>query len=328
MLVILAPSADIARSTLATLEVDLTVEAEYGSYVAEGRMYTAAHHQPVGSPWAGRHLIVGGRPSPCNAADIPLLGEDNIALVSHIDLDTVGGCLRAIHAFADLFPVRDLDVAALVNGPVSLAVGTALNQRDRIRFWDLAEFADVRGLHRLSEAGATPRTLRQLYAFIAWQERNVPHFPRDKVSNVTDLVWAAGMTLRAIFNDDKTLLAAGDEYLAATDALNERTFQRREGEIIVRVKDSSRDFCNHLYTTPDGVSCLAVASYSRESGSVTISCLDSIPGVSCREIVQGLWGPEAGGHQGIAGSPRDKNVGEAGLEAAVQALREALSQRG
>ena len=49
-----APSATLA----ATLNPTLTVEAEYGSVVAEGSRYTAAHHQadPVAKP--------GGAPSP------------------------------------------------------------------------------------------------------------------------------------------------------------------------------------------------------------------------------------------------------------------------
>lgn len=322
MSVLLAPTAPIARISIANLEVDLTVEAEYGSYVAEGRLYTAAHHQPVGSPWAGRHLVEGGRPSPCNTEDIPLLGEDNIALVSHIDLDTIGGCLRAIHSFADIFPVRDLDAAALANGPVSLAVSTALSQRDRIQFWNLAEFADVRGLHRLSEAGATPRTLRKLYAFLAWSEANVPRFPQDRLSDVTAIIWSAGEALRGILNDDAELLAAGDAWHEAMATLNKASFLRRDGDVIVRVSDA---FCNHLYIDPAGSRARAVVRYNPTSGSVSISIADPEPGVSCCVIAQTLWGLEAGGHEGIAGSPRGRNVGEEGLEAAIQALREALS---
>jgi hypothetical protein len=75
------------------------VEAEYGSVVIEGTVYTAAHHQPSG-PYVGDHVVPGGRPAPCNDTAIPPVAWDveggPVALVSHLDLDTVGGLLRAV----------------------------------------------------------------------------------------------------------------------------------------------------------------------------------------------------------------------------------------
>ena len=94
MHVLHAPTADLARSIVLPV---LTVEAEYGSYVCEGRFYTAAHHQGEG-PYAGRHLPGHegtGRPAPCNDDGITMIGEEDVVVVSHIDLDTLGGCLRA-----------------------------------------------------------------------------------------------------------------------------------------------------------------------------------------------------------------------------------------
>lgn len=307
--VLLAPSADLAREVLATNTVYLTVEAEYGAFVAEGALHTAAHHQPAGSPYAGRHVVEGGRPSPCNSPEIPFLTEGDadsgVILVSHVDLDTFGGVLRSRPEFQDLFPgrVRDGD--------------------DLRAFWDLAEYVDVRGPHKLGGSGAGERTLRQLYAFWAWSRANSPRFPRDQVSDLTGLVTAAGEALRRILAGDAELLAAGDAYRAAEDDLNRRTFVRREGDVVVRTSD--KEFCNHLYVDPSGVPAKAVAALGREGGSVTISLADPVPGVSCRAIVQGLWGPEAGGHDGIAGSPREKDMGEAGLQQAVSALVAALA---
>jgi len=46
---------------LRTAAPHLTVEAEYGATVVEGTLYTAAHHQPAGSPFAGDHVVAGGR---------------------------------------------------------------------------------------------------------------------------------------------------------------------------------------------------------------------------------------------------------------------------
>ena len=47
------------------------------------------------------------------------------------------------------------------------------------------------------------------------------------------------------------------------------------------------------------------------------------PSKSARAIVQGLWGPEAGGRDGIAGSPRGVVMGTKGLLDAVMKAEEA-----
>jgi hypothetical protein len=291
--VILAPSADLAHRVLETEDVVLTVEAEYGAFVAEGRLYTAAHHQPAGTKYAGTH-VGGTRSSPCNDTNIPVLdGGDGAVLVSHVDLDTFGGCLRALGGFEGLFVYKG--------------------------FWTLAEFVDVRGPHKLGRSGASERDLRALYAFWAWSKAS-PRLPRDQVTDVTDLVRSAGAALVKILAGDTEMLAAGDAMRAAETDLNRRTFVRRDGPIIVRIAEVGRDFCNHLYADPSGAPASAVACYNRENGSVTISLADLVPGVSCRAIVQSLWGPEAGGHDGIAGSPRGQDMTEAGLRAVVDEL--------
>lgn len=298
--ILLAPSADLARQTLAAAPVALTVEAEYGAFVAEGAVYTAAHHQPAGSPHAGRHVTPDGRPSPCNDTGIPVVPTGTI-LVSHVDLDTFGGCLRALGK-KGLFGVEYQS------------------------FWDLAEFIDVSGAHKIGASGASEQDIRRLNAFWAWSKTNTPRYPRDTVTDVTDIVLKANVSLTAILLGDEDYLVPGDAFRAADHALNTRTFNRVESSIIVRVAEVPADFCNHLYTTPSGEPARAVASYNKALGSVTISLADPVPGVSCRSLVQGLWGPEAGGHDGIAGSPRESDLGLAGLEAAVAALDEALSR--
>lgn len=45
---ILAADSGIAHSILTSRLVALTVEAEYGAFVAQGSIYTAAHHQREG----------------------------------------------------------------------------------------------------------------------------------------------------------------------------------------------------------------------------------------------------------------------------------------
>lgn len=299
ILVLLAPSLTLARKIAPPT---LTVEAEYGAEVVEGTLYTAAHHQPTGSPFAGRHVVDGGRPSPCNDRDITHLGNGDVILISHIDLDTVGGVLRAFPEYADLF--------------------TEANQT----FWDMAEFVDVNGAHRahLFE-GLTDEVARQMYAWYAYS-KGMPRTSRDEVADVSNTIRDAGDALRRIFAGDAALLAAGNEFRQAETNLNARTYDRRaEKGVILRVARNERDFCNHLYAAPDGVVGRAIVVYNTVTGAITISLAEPDERANCREIVQALWGGEAGGHKGIAGSPRGQRMATNEFDRAVAALIAALT---
>lgn len=284
--ILLASSAALARETIATKNVALTIEAEYGSFVAEGKLYTAAHHQPAGSPYAGTH-IGGAMPSPCNDHNIPSAGRivatgNAFILVSHIDLDTFGGCFRATgwdSLFVDAFQP----------------------------FWDLAEFVDTRGAHKLPESGASDVDKARLYAFWAWSRTNSPRFPRDTIADVTSLVNSAAGAIASILHGDTARLAQGEQFRLDGEARNGRTFRSRIGSVIIRV---AGEFCNDLYIDPSGDVALAVASLNTKTGAMTISLADPIEGVSCRALMQKLYGPEAGGHDGIAGTPREKRYSE------------------
>jgi len=290
--VVHAPSATLA----ATLTPVLTVEAEYGPVVAEGSRYTAAHHQATG-PFAGRHIVAGGRPSPCNDPNIPSVHGDEVVLTSHLDLDTVGGVLRA-----------------------TKGQGHPIFQR--VGFWELAEFLDVNGAHRLAAAGADDDDVRAIYGWWAWAKTGLPRFPRDAVADATAVIEAAGDVLaRILVGCDNDLLKAGEAFRADEAALNARTFVRRDGDVIVRRAKVVGDFCNHLYVDPDGSPARAVVSLNTAFRSVTVSLADpDKETVSCRDLVQTLWGPEAGGHKGIGGGPREVAFDDTHLEAAVSAM--------
>lgn len=276
--IVLAPTWDLAQTVIA----QVTVEAEYGGHVREGTVYTAAHHQPSG-PFAGRHVVEGGRPAPCNDADIPVLEEGGMILLSHIDLDSVGGALRAQGR----------------NG---------LFSEQYASFWALAEFVDTNGAHKLGKSGASEGDLRRLYAWWAYS-KGLPRHPRDVVTDITADIGAASDALARILAGDDEALAAGDKFLSDTLADNHRTFVGIDAAgVIFRTTDRANDFVNAGYTTPDGHAGKAVLGYNTANGSVTISLADPIEGVSCRELVQRLWGTEAGGHAGIAGSPRGQQM--------------------
>lgn len=287
----------------ASFNPDLTVEAEYGSVVVEGSAYTAAHHQPSG-PYAGDHVVAGGRPAPCNDPSIPRVAwsEGAVAVVSHLDLDTVGGLLRA-HPHGD-----------------------SVFRPEYAPFWSLAGFVDCNGVHKRHLAGAAQIDLDRMDAWWAWFRDGVPRLPREGFTDVTEIVVSCWEALIRILAGDTAYLAAGRRFRDAESSVNEASFvgvDTRIG-IVRRVASVENAFVNHLYTAPSGEVGRAIVAHNPVNGSITVSLADPIPGVSCREIVQALWGPLAGGHAGIAGSPRGQAMTQADVESAVAALTDAL----
>jgi hypothetical protein len=285
----------------ATLSPVLTVEAEYGAVVIEGSRYTAAHHQPSG-PFAGDHVVAGGRPAPCNDAGIPRVERTDVILVSHIDLDTVGGVLRGLGAAEDPIFVRHPS------------------------FWALAAFIDCNGVHKRGLANAAQDDLDRMDAWWAWSHANVPRLPREGVTDVTDTITSCYEALVKILGGDEFFLAAGRQFRDAEAKINADSFVGMgEGGVIHRRAPEERSFVNHLYVAPSGEVGRAIVAHNPHAGNITISLADPIPGVSCRDIVQGLWGPLAGGHAGIAGSPRGQVMSDEDVSAVVKALTQALS---
>jgi len=299
-IVLLVPSAAHAHQ----LTAQLTVEAEYGAHVWEGTIYTAAHHQKDG-PYAGRHLrahAATGRPSPCNDANIPVLQHSLIG-VSHLDLDTIGGVLRAD-------PVR---------------VHTHFRP-DTQAFWDLAEAVDTRGAHRLPELCQEEALLRRLHGFWAWS-KTTPRFDFTRVHDVGHVLDEAARVLLELFADDPRRIEAGVALAAGEAALNARTYVHAEERVILRHTESASEFVNHLYRSPSGDLHDGVVAWNREKGTITVSVSDpDALSVDCRALVQGLWGPEAGGHAGIGGGPRERRFGFGEADRAVVALRAALAK--
>lgn len=305
---ILAPTVELAQNYTRENNVAITVEAEYGAHVIEGSLYTAAHHQPAGSPYAGRHLVSGGRASPCNDESIPLITSGDV-LLSHVDLDTFGGCLRAL---------GDLSESGYLSGSFA-----DLFEAQFESFWDLAERIDTRGPHKLAQIDPDVIDSARLFAFWAWSESNRAPRERDRVHDVTELVLHAGVALRAILAGDNALLEAGRAFRDRGESRNRDSFRRHLGGVIVR---EAAAFVNDLYTDPHGDPAACVVAFNTTTKAIMISLADPLPGVSARVIVQNLWGAEAGGHDGIAGSPRGREMTEQDLEAAVMAADTAVHE--
>ena len=279
------------RAALAEYERTVTVEAEYGDEVVDGTEATYAHH--------GKR---SANPAPCllaNGVPSPRWGEkvgrvDAIGL-SHIDLDAVGGTLAVL----DQKPEND-------------------------DFWKLAAFVDVNGPHKLAAAGALPEIVAKLYAYWAWVDGRKTYAPRDgSVADVTEIIEETRKLLAALLFEDTEefdqLIARGEEFRLEGEKLNADSFVELVGNVAVRVSPA---FVNHIYTTPNGQVSKGVVALNPTHGGITMSIADPIPGsiINCGRLVKYLWGDLAGGHAGIAGSPRNQRQNLKELLRAARAL--------
>lgn len=273
-----------APASLQAISPDVTVEAEYGSVCVEGRLLTLAHH--------GER---SGNPCPCLCENRPDLGDlaevdDVVVGLSHLDLDSMGGIMAVC------------------------------NRKPRwTAFWKAAAEVDVSGPHKLEAILASieleyvrNETRDALHAYWAWSEANKVFAPRDgRGEDITDKVEKAMDILKLLVSNDEELyneecvmrnrlIADGKRWARSKAQLDKDSMYRDYGAIKLRNSDS---FVNHLYG--DGA---CVVAYNTKFNSITVSLADPVDGVSCCSVVQDLWGPEAGGHAGIAGSPRGRKM--------------------
>jgi len=267
---------------LAELNLDATVEAEYGSVLVEGKLLTLAHH--------GERAH---NPAPCVATVEPNQVE-TIGL-SHFDLDTLGG------------------VMVVTKHPAAYP--------NHAGFWELAAFVDVNGAHRLCQAEASEEDIRALQAFWAWSTSNRYFPPRDGTAvDCTEFLQKATEVITAILDGDESLLTAGDANAVKQAELEVQSFLRWHGNVLVREADA---FVNHLYEH-EGHVAQAVIAFNTKTKAITVSAENPSVPLNCCALVQELWGPEAGGHKGIAGSPRNVEMTEADFEATINATNQVL----
>lgn len=277
MKILLAPTYELAKDYADHNRVDATVEAEYGEMVIEGETLTLAHH---GSR--------SNNPAPCNDPRAVKLPDNATVLVSHLDLDTLGG-LMALQG----------------------------KKPDNPEFWKAAEYIDVNGPHHIHEF---PQEIQdKLNAYYAFEnESRADGRPdREHIQDVTESVnkYIEGID---VVLDDKdyshnAMIDAGRKWeQEVTKAVEDRLVSENEN---VRVFSTNGPFCNGSYYSPSQEKIIpAVVSYNEKFNSITLSFADGGKELSARDIVQSLWGPEAGGRDGIAGSPRGQEMTRGDLE--------------
>lgn len=257
---------------LVNREYAATVEAEYGDFCVEGTKATLAHH---GSR--------SNNPAPCCWGEkLPELENGDEILVSHIDLDTIGGCL-------DLLGIKP-------NCP---------------EFWEAAAFVDVNGPHHIHELSKHQQNM--LNAYYAWNQAQ-PRVRYTEVTDVTDVILTHRAILERIVALEPELIAAGKQWEEETTAATESKLHSESPLVRAFVTDGV--FCSASYYSPTLKAVIpATVCLNTATRAITIAFADGGKTCSAREIVQRLWGPEAGGRDGIAGSPRGWNVTDEELKA-------------
>jgi hypothetical protein len=298
--ILLAPSYEMALNIKAP---EITIEAEYGDKVVEGTKYTAAHHGPRAN-----------RPAPCVDRDLPAVSEGGTILISHIDLDTLGGISRAIQAGATHEEVWYDSVMGHEFQPSIIPDSCYFKVRDD-NFWGLVAYVDVNGPHKLQAAVRDDNPhARALFAYWAWAEANRgDRKDPSKVHDVTaEVLKHLSVIARILRERDRggegPYHAAGREWRNRQVSLNRESFVEwetdwRTDRLIIRKSDQ---FVNHLYEYPDDPTRVATAviAFNTKTGTVTLSFAEKDDPRNAAAIMKVVFGPAAGGHKGIAGSPR------------------------
>ena len=276
--VLLAPSVELAS----TIVADATVEAEYGDTCVEGRVVTLAHH--------GTRSM---NPAPCNWDVTPL--NSGVILVSHIDLDTVGGCLALM----------------------------GLKPEDP-EFWAGAEYVDVNGPHHIHELSMEVQSkLNAVYAWRAEMRQNQQQSRIVEVTDVTETIYEWLSILNLVTgNPDEGWIAKGKQWSESITAQVESKLVDENETVRTFVTDGV--FCSSSYYSPTlHVLCKATVVLNTRFNSITVGIADTTA-VSAKDFVQSIWGENAGGHRGIAGSPRGQQMTKEDLMYVCKKLQDTL----
>lgn len=317
---------------LEAINPHVTVEAEYGDTVVEGSLLTLAHH--------------GSRsqnPAPCVSGQAALFGHekhDHLTVgVSHFDLDTLGGVLAVAGMKPQWQAFWHIAAEVDVQGPHRLdAIVEKLSKARMVvrqDNWAWTGQREYQSKETAREVDVRKTDINQavdaLYAFWAWSEKNRVFAPRDgSVLDITEKVEEARVVLEKIFSGDPELLDAGQEWFQAKEKLSEESLVKIlsgwmcgwHRSVVVRKSDS---FVNHLYNVQRKHNTFngdMVLAYNSKFKSITLSTTNPKDNMmDCCAIMQEAFGPEAGGHKGIAGSPRGVEFEESDLEKVEEAIQ-------
>lgn len=240
--------------------------------------------------------------------DVEVFGSsDKLTLNHHLDPERLCPCLyENFEAPPDIIGISHFDLDTL--GGILALLGKKPDAPD---FWSVAAFVDTHGPHKVTEAPDYSREVHQkLMSWWKWSKEHRLELLGDEPQWVDDFVAGHLEELLAILNGERD--EEGERLLAAQEqALRELEVWSWQGEAVVGdlvvVTRSAQEFVNHLYSTASGDPADVVVGLNTNFNSITLSCSDGQ--IDCCDLMQEYFGSEAGGHAGIAGTPRDKEYG-------------------
>ena len=261
MKILLANSYGLAEDYISKIEA--TVEAEYGDKIIKGKNFTLAHH-------VGEYKNC---PAPCETDNTDAFEGD--ILISHIDLDTIGGCL------------------ALCN-----------KKPEDKKFWEGVGILDVNWPHHIHELDAgTQKKITAYWAYNSTHEKE----KHIGVCDVTEEIFKSAEIIKKIIDNDEKMIYNGVMWKEDTERKVENNLLREND--YVRCFETEDVFCSSSYYSPEQKKIIpAIVVLNKKMNCVTISFEDGGKKYSAVDAARDIWGDLAGGHNGIAGSPRGWDV--------------------
>jgi len=295
LIVIYSPTAQLSASTIdLSSPPTLTVGVEFGAYVCRGEKYTSLYK----SDKENDH--------PYEDEGIPVLGEDEVVLISSLTLNDLGGLLRAMG-----------------ENPFSYGGGSAKEVLGYGDFWSAVKSSYKNGLHTLIRDD----TYRSIAGFESLSDSIMGSMPTDRMSDMTGVVDKLSGELLLSLRDKKgEIWDRGGLEMERELRLNEESFvtMTRLGLIL---RKSSYLETDHLFSDPDGNEGLAVISYRGHSKSVSLSLPEKIKGADCFEVACALWGDSSKGDALRAISPKGLEITESDFIKASNYFSEYLIQK-
>ena len=284
--IMLAPTLELAQTIAQNAAA--TVEAEYGDICVEGKDITLAHHGPR-----------SGNPAPCNTEVEPISG--GMILVSHLDLDTIGG-IMAIKGTKPEDP----------------------------EFWRAAEYVDLHGPHHIHRF---PKEIQDKFnAFYAAEFALRDKEGRINGREIKDITKDAEKREEAVkaicieqHPEHERYISRGKQWAKErADAAEKQAVADTQNVRVFMTNGVSTAAA--YYSEKDKEIKPATVTYNAKFGTITIALEDGgKSGVSAMRIAREIWGEGAGGKDGIAGSPHGMEMTENDLVRAVSEVEKAVN---
>jgi len=267
-------------------EVFATVEAEYGQYVIEGKNITLAHHVEK----------YKNHKAPClypNRETTELAEDDEkVILISHVDLDTVGGCLAIMG-----------------------------KKPENESFWHGAAYIDVNGYHCARKLSITVQN--QINAYKAWYQNNAIKND-EKIYDVTEYIQKSASVISDILLGREEYILKGRKMVNLLEEKYEE-YLVYEDQNIRAFQTSGLSTISAYYSPTYMKNSLVTITFYLNHKSIVLAFSEK--GYRADLIVKDLWGDLAGGHESIAGSPRGRKMNQNDFEEMINYVKEVIQRK-